>query len=127
MGRRAVGLALALAAMAVTPAGAGDKKAKQAAPAVPVPAAVVSDSYDELFVRYLESARTTTTTSGPHIGWMAGLNADLRARNVNDLVTVQVLESIVGTGTADSSLDKKSTGAAGVNNLFGLESKFPAW
>jgi flagellar L-ring protein FlgH len=127
MGRRAVGLALALVAMAVTPAGAREKKAKQAAPAIPAPAAVVSDNYDELFVRYLESARTTTTTSGPNIGWMAGLNADLRARNVNDLVTVQVLESIVGTGTADSSLDKKSTGAAGVNNLFGLESKFPAW
>ena len=58
---------------------------------------------------------------------MSGLNADQRARNVNDLVTVQVLESIVGTGTADSSLDKESSGTAAVTNLFGLESKYPAW
>jgi flagellar L-ring protein precursor FlgH len=80
-----------------------------------------------LFVRYLESARATTTVAGPNIAWMAGLNADLRARNVNDLVTVQVVESIVGTGSADSSLDKKSTGSAAVTSLFGVESKFPTW
>ena len=124
MGRSA--LVLLLVAVAATPALAGEKK-KPATAGIPAPAAVVSDSYDELFVRYLESARTTTPTSGPSIGWMAGLNADQRARNVNDLVTVQVLESIVGTGTADSSLDKKSSGTAAVTNLFGLESKYPAW
>ena len=108
------------------PAYAGPKKPKQA-PAIAAPAAVASDSYDELFVRYLESARTTSTTPGPNITWMAGLGADLRARNVNDLVTVQVLESIVGTGTADSSLDKESEGSASDTNLFGLESKYPSW
>ena len=126
MVRRTLALALAVVVTAA-PATAEDKKARRATAGIPAPAAVVSDSYDELFVRYLESARTTTTAAGPNIGWMAGLNADLRARNVNDLVTVQVLESIVGTGTADSSLDKKSSGAAGVSNLFGLESKFPSW
>ena len=120
-------LAATLAATCVTaPVLAGPKKDKQA-PAVPAPAAVVSDSYDELFVKYLESARTTTTTPGTNITWMSGLGADPRARNVNDLVTVQVLESIVGTGTADSSLDKESSGSAAVTNLFGLESKYPSW
>jgi flagellar L-ring protein FlgH len=109
------------------PAAADPKKGRTDRPPVPAPAAVVTDSYDELFVRYLESARATGPTAGPNIGWMAGLSADLRARNVNDLVTVQVLESIVGTGTADSSLDKSSSGSAGVSTLFGLESKFPSW
>ncbi len=120
-------LAATLAVTCVTaPALAGPRKDKQA-PAVPAPAAVVTDSYDELFVKYLESARTTTTTPGTNITWMSGLGADPRARNVNDLVTVQVLESIVGTGTADSSLDKESSGSAAVTNLFGLESKYPSW
>ena len=60
-----------------------------------------------------KSARTTAPTpaAGHRRGW-PGLIADLRARNVNDLVTVHVVESIVGTGTADSSLDKNSSGAA---------------
>ncbi len=86
-------------------------------------AAVASDNYDELFVRYLQAARTPVPASGPRIDWMSGLSADFRARSVNDLVTVQVIESIVGTGTADSNLDKKSSGHAAVPNLFGLESK----
>jgi flagellar L-ring protein precursor FlgH len=120
-------LALVLLTLAAVPVEADQKKDKKAIAGIPAPAAVVTDSYDDLFVRYLESARTTTAVSGPNIGWMAGLNVDLRARNVNDLVTVQVLESIVGTGSADSSLDKKSAGSAAVTTLFGLESKFPAW
>ena len=39
---------------------------------------------------------------------MTGLAADFRARSVNDLVTVQVIESIVGTGTADSNLTRRA-------------------
>lgn len=106
---------------------ADSKKNTSRPPVVPAPAAVVVDSYDELFVRYLESARATTNPAGPSIGWMTGLGADLRARNVNDLVTVHVVESIVGTGTADSSLDKASSGGAAVSSLFGIESKLPSW
>jgi flagellar L-ring protein precursor FlgH len=127
MGRKAVLVAALLVAVSAPVAGEQKKKGKDAGTAVPAPAAVVTDNYDELFVRYLESARQSAPSGGPNIGWMAGLQADLRARNVNDLVTVQVLESIVGTGTADSSLDKESNGTAGVTNLFGLESKFPSW
>ena len=39
---------------------------------------------------------------------MTGLIGDLRARRVNDLVTVRVVESIAAVGSADSSLDKNS-------------------
>ena len=125
MVRRTLVIAVFAGLLAARPAIAGPGKAKPPLPSG-LPAGVASDSYDELFVRYLESARATTPTPGPNIGWMAGLNADLRARNVNDLVTVQVVESIVGTGTADSSLDKKSSATAGVGNLFGLETKLPS-
>lgn len=123
MARRLTPLVLAL--LVALPAAAEQRPKQAASPAAP--AAVATDNYDELFVRYLEAARQSPPTTGPNFGWMAGLNGDHRARNVNDLVTVQVIESIVGTGTADSTLDKKSSGTAAVTNLFGLESKFPSW
>jgi flagellar L-ring protein precursor FlgH len=119
-------VAALLLASAVAVTEAKDKK-KGAAPDGKAPAAISSDNYDELFLRYLQAARATTEPAGPNIGWMTGLTSDLRARAINDLVTVQVVESIVGTGTADSALDKKSNGTAAVPNLFGLESKYPSW
>lgn len=126
MGRNVlVTAALAMLTIATIVEAGPKKKKDQVDPSAP--AAVVSDNYEELFVRYLQSARSTAPTSGPRIDWMTGLAADFRARAVNDLVTVQVIESIVGTGTADSNLDKKSSGTASVTNLFGLESKYPSW
>jgi flagellar L-ring protein precursor FlgH len=89
-----------------------------------------SDNYDELFARYLHAARQTqgpAPAQARDISWMAGLNSDLRARRVNDLVTIRVIESIAGTGTADSSLDKGSSAGASVTKLFGAESQAPGW
>jgi flagellar L-ring protein FlgH len=123
--RVAVVLTIGLLAVAVS-VDAGPKKNQPPVDAK-APAAVVSDNYDELFLHYLEAARKPATTTGPNIGWMTGLGADLKARQVNDLVTVQVVESIVGSGTADSSLDKKGSGTASVTNLAGLEDKLPSW
>ena len=51
---------------------------------------------------------------------------DARARHLNDLVTVNVIESITASGTADSSISKASSSAVGVPTLFGLETKLPA-
>jgi len=85
-----------------------------------------SDNYDELYARYLEAARATRP-SGPDIGWMTGLAGDRRARSVNDLLTVQVVESISGSGTADSALTKDSKGALAGEHVFGLEHKYPSW
>ncbi len=56
---------------------------------------------------------------------MTGLSTDLRARRVNDLVTIRVIESISATGAADSSLDKASSANASVTKLFGLEGHLP--
>jgi flagellar L-ring protein precursor FlgH len=84
------------------------------------------EQYEELFRRYLASARATAAPA-VDVSWMAGLSADLRARRVNDLVTVQVLETISAVGTADSSLDKGSSAGLALPNLFGLERKYPGW
>ena len=94
---------------------------KNQAPAPP------TDNYDSLLAAYLKEARAQLTAPTPGALWMAGLMGDLRARNVNDLVTVQVVETITAQGSADSSLDKSSKGTASVGNLFGLESKYPGW
>lgn len=87
-----------------------------------------SDNYDALYAQYLASARTQpTTTSAPDPSWMTGLMADLRARRLNDLVTVRVVESVSAIGSADSTLDKQSKGGGSLTKLFGAESKFPGW
>jgi flagellar L-ring protein precursor FlgH len=92
------------------------------APAAP------ADNYDELFRQYLVSARATAARPAtPESLWMAGLSGDLRARRVNDLVTVRVVEFVSAQGSADSSLDKNSSASASVTNLFGLESRYPGW
>jgi flagellar L-ring protein FlgH len=85
-----------------------------------------SDNYDELYARYLEAARATRQP-GPDIGWMSGLAMDRRARNVNDLLTVQVVENISGAGSADAALTKDSKSHVSAENLFGLEHKYPTW
>ena len=74
---------------------------------------------------YLQAARAVPATADNM--WAAGLFSDLRARRVNDLVTVRVVENITASGSADSALDKKSNGSASVTNLFGAENKFPGW
>jgi flagellar L-ring protein precursor FlgH len=87
-----------------------------------------SDNYEELYARYLAAARTQPVTrSAPDATWMTGLMGDLRARRVNDLVTVRVVESVSAIGSADSTLDKESKGSGALTKLFGLETKFPGW
>lgn len=87
-----------------------------------------SDNNDELLQQYLEAARAATPaqTAGDYT-WMSGLLGDLRARRVNDLVTVQVIESISALGSADASLEKNSSASASLTSFFGLESKVPTW
>jgi flagellar L-ring protein precursor FlgH len=125
----ALGVSIAVVAVfsvAATPADAGEpggqnrRKAKANAAA--------ADSYDDLYERYLKAARATAApdTTSRDITWMTGLSNDLRARRVNDLVTIKVVESISATGSADSSLDKSSNGTASVTKLFGLEGRLPS-
>jgi flagellar L-ring protein precursor FlgH len=86
------------------------------------------DNYDEAYERFLWEAKMAKPAS-PDVqawGWMNSLALDRRARNVNDLVTIRVVESITGTGTADSALAKAGSGSAGVPKIFGVETKLPS-
>ena len=83
-----------------------------------------SDSYDELFQRYLADARRPAPTASQY-SWMSGLTLDRRARSVNDLITIRVVENITGSGTADSQLAKESEAGVGVTGFFGVEKRLP--
>jgi flagellar L-ring protein precursor FlgH len=85
------------------------------------------DAYDVYLKRYLQSARDLAHEDSASIQWMVGLSGDRRARNLNDLVTIRVIESIVAAGSADTALAKKGNGAASVTKLLGLETKVPDW
>ena len=88
---------------------------------------ITSQDYDELFQRFLDAARKGQQAESTHVdyGWMSDLSLDVKARRVNDIVTVRVIESISGSGAADSALAKKSSGLASIAGLFGLENKLP--
>jgi flagellar L-ring protein precursor FlgH len=90
------------------------------------------DNYDQLLQEYLASARATaaaaaTAPAPAGDSWMSGLFGDLRARRVNDLVTIRVVESATAVGSADAALAKDSNASASVTSLFGLESKYPGF
>ena len=108
---RPVGLVLLLVVGGVLPAAAQKK----------------NDNYDQVFEQYLATARTLSTSAAPATPWMSTLFADLRARNVNDLVTVHVIENVVASGSADSTLDKNSKGDIGIRGMFGNDAKFADW
>ncbi len=89
---------------------------------------VAQDKYDDQLQRYLEAARAQARADarGSSYAWINGLAADLRARNVNDLVTIRVIESISAVGSADSNLTKQSNASGSLPSLFGLETKLPS-
>ena len=66
-------------------------------------------------------------TGAQNWNWMNSLALDTRARQVNDLLTIQVIENISASGTADSALAKDSGGSASLGGLFGLEKKLPGF
>ena len=120
-----VGLAFVMAFPALAVAEKSGKNADKKGEKVVKPIAV--DTYDELFGRYLAAARKQATAVAPDpSSWMNSLMTDTRARHLNDLVTVRVVESITASGTADSSTNKASGATVGVPNLLGLEGKLPA-
>lgn len=50
----------------------------------------------------------------------ASLYEDTRARRLNDLVTIRVIETIAGSGKADTVTTRKSEIDAGVDTIFGI-------
>lgn len=72
--------------------------------------AVNATNYDEAYARYLAAARRSNTAGRPM--WINDLNSDLRARHVNDLVTIRVEESLSASGSADSNVGKSGSASA---------------
>ena len=110
--------------------GAIGASAQDAAPAPnPKPAPPGKEIYDQLLASYLSQARASSThpDSSAAWSWMNGLTLDTRARSVNDLVTIRVVESISAAGSADAALSKESDGAAALFSLFGIEDKLPGF
>jgi flagellar L-ring protein precursor FlgH len=50
----------------------------------------------------------------------AGLYEDVKARRLNDLLTIRVAENISGSGAADTAASRKSSADAGVDSLLGI-------
>ena len=112
MNQRALVVAVAVSLAVASPAGAQKK----------------NDNYDHAFEQYLATARALPPAQpASSTPWMTTLFADLRARHVNDLVTVHVIENVVAAGTADSSLDKNSKANAATGGIFGTDPKFADW
>ena len=88
-----------------------------------------NDKYEDQLARYLDSARKQVSATPPagRSDWINGLMGDSRARHVNDLLTIRVVESITASGSADSSISKAANGSASLPGLFGLESKLPSF
>lgn len=74
-------------------------------------------NYDEVYQRYLASARRTADAGRPM--WMTDLTSDLTARHVNDLVTIRVIESLSASGSADSNVNKNGSASAGMPGKLG--------
>jgi len=113
--------------LALPGASTGAQEAEPTAEAYPVLAGPLTDEdYDELFQRFLDVARRQDVAAVEvDYGWMTDLSLDVRARRVNDIVTVRVIENISGAGAADSALSQSSSGLASLTSYFGLENILP--
>ncbi len=56
-------------------------------------------------------------------GRRSDLVRDFKARDINDVVTIRVIESTIANASADAKTSKDSSMSAGFPNLFGIESK----
>lgn len=54
----------------------------------------------------------------------AGLFEDIKARRVNDLVTIKVIENIAGSNSADTSASRDSSADFSVADFFGMNNDF---
>jgi flagellar L-ring protein precursor FlgH len=83
-----------------------------------VPSAAAQGNYDEVYARYLAAARRDNAGRAM---WMTDLTSDLRARYVNDLVTIRVVESLSASGSAESNVGKNGNASAAFPGRIGTE------
>lgn len=86
---------------------------------------VVAKSLEE-YVRQARSSQTPLQTAEGSLYSDAGLNSylftDLKARRVNDILTIRVIESTTASSGADTNATRKSSTSLAIPNFFGLES-----
>jgi len=84
----------------------------------------MTESLEE-YIRQARASQAPLQTSGGSLYSPAGVNSelftDIKARRVNDILTVKILESTQAQSAADAQTDRSSSVALGVPNLFGLE------
>ncbi len=70
--------------------------------------------------RYVHHAETVQKPTRNSL-WddSASLYEDFKARRLNDLVTIKVVENIIGSGSADTTTSRDSSANAAVTNFFG--------
>src|SRR5262249_41082309 len=102
-GSREIAAWVAAAAMIVGGQSLASAKDKSSAPAkdkdksTAAAAAASAENYDEQFAKYLQEARTPPARPADAWSWMGNLALDPRARQVNDLITIRVVESITAS------------------------------
>ena len=67
-----------------------------------------------------EATRTISAASNSLWRDTASLYEDVKARRLNDLITINVVENISGSGTADTSASRKSSADAAVTGILGI-------
>ena len=79
----------------------------------------------EEYIREARAAQPQLQTSEGSLYSVAAINSelftDIKARRVNDIVTIRILESTQAQSAADAQTSKSSSVNLGVPNLFGLE------
>jgi len=122
MSRKIAVRSIAALALVLVTSGLAAAQSKGKPPAKP------ADNYDEIFARYLQQARGTVPANAKNPwAWMNGLSLDRRARQVNDLITIRVVEAITASGSADAQISKASDASHALPALFGLEKKLPGF
>ena len=76
--------------------------------------------------KYVYQMEETVTAPVANSLWNDSINLfeDRKARRLNDLVTINIIESLSGSGTADTSTSRDSSGDYQLTNLFGMETDF---
>lgn len=84
----------------------------------------MTDSLED-YIRLARANQAPLQTAGGSLYSPAAVNSelftDIKARRVNDIVTVRILESTQAQSAADAQTNRSSAVALGVPNLFGLE------
>jgi flagellar L-ring protein precursor FlgH len=84
----------------------------------------------EEYIREAKANQEELQTSGGSLYTPAGINSslfsDLKARHVNDLITIRVVESTTAQSSANAQTNRTSTTDLSVPNFFGLENHNPS-